>query len=197
MPLAYRTQGSPTWITQPRRSGRAQAEVSLSSARDARFASSSYSCGLVRTDTLRQLEQAELAPCYPLIRGHVDLLTGVRWRVATPAVAPQERRGHAPPKAERSQNLSGQYRLRTVSSHCNTASPIVWTAIGWWSDHTRTAKTCDLKPAPALLLRKDFYRGRGGGRPVNRNNEMNAFLISRCHHNIPFAPRMPSRPVND
>ena len=48
-------------------------------------------------EVLGQLEQAELAPCYSCVRGHVDLLGGTCWRVATPAVAPQERHGHAPP----------------------------------------------------------------------------------------------------
>ena len=66
-------------------------------------------------EILRQLEQAELAPCYPLIRGHVDLLAGTCWRVATPAVAPQERHGHAPPsggtKPEPVRSISSQHSL--------------------------------------------------------------------------------------
>jgi hypothetical protein len=45
---------------------------------------------------LRQLEQAELAPCYPLSRGHAAFLAGVGdvWRHHA---TPQERHGHARP----------------------------------------------------------------------------------------------------
>jgi hypothetical protein len=63
---------------------------------------------------LRQLEQAELAPCYPLIRGHGDLLAGVPLACGNTSATPA---GAAWPRPAQWQNEARTCQINTVSEH--------------------------------------------------------------------------------